>query len=82
MAKSLKVTNFTFCKRDLLVLHSATVRDNLPYTANERLVKIQYKCLVQIYVFPEMKLRGLVIQKQNYNVLSPNFTIHVSVSDL
>ncbi len=37
------------------------------------------KCLVPIYVFPEMKLRG---QKQNYNVLSPNFHIHVSVNDL
>ncbi len=30
-------------------------------TANEGPVKIQYKCLVPIYVFPEMKLRGLVI---------------------
>ncbi len=56
MAKSLKVTNFTFCKRDLLVLHSATVRDHLPYTANEGRVRIQYICLVPIYVFPEMKL--------------------------
>jgi hypothetical protein len=32
-------------------------------TANEGPVKIQYKCLVPIYVFPEMKLRGLVISK-------------------
>jgi hypothetical protein len=33
------------------------------YTANEGPVRIQYKCLVQIYVFPEMKLRDLVISK-------------------
>ena len=30
------------------------------YTANEGPVRIQYKCLVPIYVFPKMKLRGLV----------------------
>jgi hypothetical protein len=30
-----------------------------------------------------MKLRGLVFPRQNYNVLSPNFHIHVSaVSDI
>jgi hypothetical protein len=28
------------------------------YTANEGPLRIQYKCLVPIYVFPEMKLRG------------------------
>jgi hypothetical protein len=38
------------------------------YTANEGLLRIQYKCLVPIYVFPEMKL---LLPKQNYNVLSP-----------
>ncbi len=32
-------------------------------TANEGPVRIQYKCLVLISVFPEMKLRGLVISK-------------------
>jgi hypothetical protein len=31
------------------------------YTANEGLVRIQYKCLVPIYVFPEMKLCSLLI---------------------
>jgi hypothetical protein len=36
-------------------------------------VRIQYKCLVPIYVFPEMKLYSLLISEQNYNVLSPNF---------
>jgi hypothetical protein len=50
-------------------------------TASEEPVRIQYKCLVPIYVFPEMKLFGLVISKQNYNVLASNFHIHV-VSDL
>jgi hypothetical protein len=38
-------------------------------TANEGPVRIQYKCLVSIYVFPEMKL---LFPKQNYNVLSPS----------
>jgi hypothetical protein len=50
--------------------------------ANEGPVRIQYKCLVPIYVFPGMKLRGLISSKQNYHVLSPNFHILVSVSDL
>ncbi len=48
------------------------------HTANEGLVRIQYKSLVPIYVFPEMKLHGLVIfPKQNYNVLSPNIHIYI-----
>ncbi len=51
-------------------------------TANEGPVRIQYKCLVLIYVLPEMKLHVLVNSKQNYNVLSPNYHIHVSESDL
>ncbi len=51
--------------------------------ANEGLVRIQFKCLVPIYVFPEMKLRGAsLFPKQNYIDLSPIFHIHVSVSDL
>ncbi len=52
------------------------------HTANEGPMRIQYKCLVPIYVFPEMKLRGLLFPKQNYNVLSGNFYIHAFVSDL
>jgi hypothetical protein len=51
-------------------------------TANEVLVRIQYKCLVPIYVFPEMKL---LFPKQNYsmwNVLSPSSYTHISVRDL
>jgi hypothetical protein len=49
--------------------------------ANEGPVRIQYKCLVPIYVFPEMKL---LFPKQNYNVLSPssNSYTHISVRDL
>jgi hypothetical protein len=33
------------------------------YTANEGPARIQYKCLVPIYVFPEMKLCSLLISK-------------------
>jgi hypothetical protein len=40
---------------------------------------IQYKCLVPIYVFPEMKL---FFPKQNYNVLSLSSYTHISVRDL
>jgi hypothetical protein len=32
-------------------------------TANDRPVRIQYKWLVPIYAFPEIKLHGLVISK-------------------
>jgi hypothetical protein len=34
------------------------------FTANEGPVRIHYKCLVPICVFPEMKLRGLVPSKK------------------
>jgi hypothetical protein len=34
------------------------------HTANlVPVVRIHYKCLFPIYVFPEMKLRGLIISK-------------------
>ncbi len=33
------------------------------YTANKGLVRIQYKCLVPIYVLPEIELPGLNISK-------------------
>jgi len=46
------------------------------YTANEGLVRIQYKCLIPIYVFPEIKLHNLIISNTNYNVLSPNVNMH------
>jgi hypothetical protein len=49
------------------------------HTANEGPVRMQYKCLVPNYVFPEIKL---LFPKQNYNVLSPSSYIHISVRDL
>ncbi len=51
----------------------------LSHTANEGPVKIKYKCLVFIYVFPE---KNLLFPKQNYNVLSPSSYTHISVRDL
>ncbi len=45
-------------------------------TANEGPVRIQYKWLVLIYVFPEMKL---LFPKQNYTGLSPSSYIQISV---
>ncbi len=44
--------------------------------AKEGPVRIQYKCLVPIYVFPEIKL---LFPKQNYNVLSLSSFTHLSV---
>jgi hypothetical protein len=35
-------------------------------TANEGPMRIKYRCLVPIYVFPEMKLYGLVISKTDF----------------
>ncbi len=49
------------------------------HTANEGPVRIQYKCLVPIYVIPEMKL---LFTKHNYNVLSTSSYTHISVRDL
>jgi hypothetical protein len=45
------------------------------YTANKGLMDIQYKCLVTIYVFPEM---SLLFPKQNYKGLSPSSHTHIS----
>jgi hypothetical protein len=36
----------------------------LSHTANEGPMRIPYKCLVSIYLSPEMKLRSLVISKR------------------
>ncbi len=52
--------------------------DSFCYTANEGPVRIQNKCLVPIYAFPEIKL---LFPKQNYNVLSPCSYTHISVRD-
>ncbi len=43
------------------------------------MVRIQYKCLVPIYVFPDIKMS---VPKQSYNVLSLSFYTHMSVRDL
>ncbi len=48
-------------------------------TANEGPVRNRYKCLVPIYVFPEIKL---LFPKQNFTVLSPSYYTHISVRDL
>jgi hypothetical protein len=48
-------------------------------TANEGPMRIEYKCLVPIYVLPERKL---LFPKQNYNVLSPSSYTNISVRDL
>jgi hypothetical protein len=48
-------------------------------TANEGPARIRYKCLVPIYVFPDMKLLFI---KQKCNVLSPSSCTHISVRDL
>jgi hypothetical protein len=49
------------------------------HTTNEGPVRIQYKCLIPIYVFPEMQL---LFPKPNDKVLSPSFYTHKSVRDL
>ncbi len=50
----------------------------VPQHCNEGPVRIQYKCLVPIYVFLEMKL---LFPEQNYNVLSPKSYRPISVRD-
>jgi hypothetical protein len=51
----------------------------LSNTANEGPVRIQYKCLVPVYVFPKNEK---LFPKQNYNVMSPRSYTHISVRDL
>jgi hypothetical protein len=53
-----------------------------PPTANEGTSRIQYECLVQISVYQEMKLPASLFPKHTYNVLSLNFHMNVSMSDL
>ncbi len=63
----------------------STIYQHMPYNVPTLQMKgllessINHKCLVPIYVFPEMKL---LFSKQNYNVLSPSFYTHISVRDL
>jgi hypothetical protein len=54
-------------------------------TTNRGLARVLYKCLVPIYVLPEMKLckcAASLFPKQNYNVLFPNSYTHISVRDV
>ncbi len=46
----------------------------LAHTANEGPMRIQYKCLVLIFVLSKMKL---LFPKQNYNVLPPSSYTHI-----
>jgi hypothetical protein len=52
---------------------------NIHLIANEGPVRIQYKCLVPGYVFPERKL---LVPKHNYNFLSLSPYTYISVRDL
>jgi hypothetical protein len=52
-----------FGKGILKYIPAAGVDCTRSYTVNEELVRIQNKCLVPIYVFPEIILCSLVISK-------------------
>ncbi len=52
------------------------------YNANEGPVRIQYKCLVLIYAFPEIKLHGLVISKTELQCSVSQFPHSITVNDL
>ncbi len=67
----------TYCI--LILLTPRKKSTTVLYTANEGPLRIQYKCLIPIYVFPEMKL---LFPKHNYNVLPPSSYTHISVRDL
>ncbi len=73
-------------KRYLFSVHTISLKFRPSYhTSNEGPVRIQYKCMVPIYVFPQMKLvycATSLFLKQNYNVLSPNSYTHISARDL
>jgi hypothetical protein len=72
--------SFLHIRCRLLADHMRTIYGTyVTHTANEGPVRIQYKCMLSIYVFPVMKLLFL---KQNYNVLSPSSYTHISVGDL
>jgi len=43
---------------------------------------VRIQCLVPIYVFPAMKLRGLSVSKTELKCAVSQYHIHVSVSDL
>jgi len=74
------LTHTSFQTKDSLSeIKRKEIQTRWNHTANERPVKILYKCLVPIYVFPEMKL---LLPKQNYCVLSPSSYTHIFVRDL
>ncbi len=50
------------------------------YTANEEPVRIQYKCLLPIYVFPEMKL--CTVQPRYFKNIIIMFCLQIPVRDL
>jgi hypothetical protein len=54
-------SNVTKMAARQLMIETYRVGDGHP--TNEGPVRIQYKCLVPIYVFPEMKLSSLLISK-------------------
>jgi hypothetical protein len=58
----------------IYTVHKACDSKLFSLHCKRRADEIQYKCLVPVYVFPEMK--------QNFNFLSPNFHINVFVSNL
>ncbi len=45
------------------LIKPAFAKGGKKHTANAGPVRIQYKCLVPIYVFIEMKLHGLIFYK-------------------
>jgi hypothetical protein len=73
------VTGPLFAERDCWLGSGDWVTVTEDHTANEGPVRIQYKCLVPIYVLSEMKL---LFPKQKNNVLSPSSFTHISVRDL
>jgi hypothetical protein len=70
---------YSYCMHSFLSFkYGMLIKYNLLHTSNEGPVRIEYKCLVPIYVFPERKLLFL---KQNYNAQSPSSHTHISVRD-
>ncbi len=70
----LHCTKFTFsCFLQYFFMHKL-IYDTWSCTANEGPERIQYKCISRT-------VRPRLFPKQNYKVLSPNFHIHVSVSE-
>ncbi len=71
-----KVPEFSLPLATQHPIHIASLLSVSSCTENEGPGRIQYKCLVPIYVFPVM---NLLVPKQIYNVLSPSSYTHISV---